>query len=74
MCFVTKTLGFMHVNLFYSSLHGVFHILWHIIKVSLNCKGCLAVKAQNKNSLRTMSCSVRSFEVLIQMADGEDQE
>lgn len=64
--FCYKDLGFfMYVSLFSSSLNGVLHILQHIVRVSLNWKGRLAVKAQNKNSLGTTSCSVRPFERII---------
>lgn len=73
--FCYKDLGFFtYVSLFSSSLNGVLHILWHIVRVSLNWKGCLAVKAQNENSLGTISCSVRPFEGLVQVAGGENQE
>ena len=64
----------MYVSLFSSSLNGVLHILRHIVRVSLNWKGRLAVKAQNKNSLGTTSCSVRPFEGLVQVAGGENQQ
>lgn len=69
--FCYKDLGFY---MFSSSLNGVLHILWHIMKVSLNWKGCLAVKDQNKNSLGTTSCSVKSFEGSFQIMGGENHE
>jgi len=48
--FCYEDLGFyMYVILFSSSLNGVLHILRHIVKVSLDWKGSLAVKAWDKN-------------------------